>query len=154
MQSQLYPKTVNLLGGTTAPQPNRLTSILRFVVITYLLGMVILSVEQFLSLPSNLGSVDFWNLLVLPVCWWYVLHTRQAVRFPYILGMWFILLGSFIGTFFSFDPIASFIFLAKEIYLYFWFVTVTLVLTSLEPTVMRRVVLAWTMVVYYTGCCL
>jgi O-antigen ligase/thymidylate kinase len=151
MQSQLYPKTVNLLGGKTAPQPNRLTSILRFVVITYLLGMVILSVEQFLSLPSNLGSVDFWNLLFLPVCWWYLLHTRQAVRFPYILGMWFILLGSFIGTFFSFDPIASFIFLAKEIYLYFWFVTVTLVLTSLEPTVMRRVVLAWATVVVLHG---
>ena len=151
MQSQLYPKTVNLLGGKTAPQPNRLTSILRFVVITYLLGMVILSVEQFLSLPSNLGSVDFWNLLFLPVCWWYLIHTRQAVRFPYILGMWFILLGSFIGTFFSFDPIASFIFLAKEIYLYFWFVTVTLVLTSLEPTVMRRVVLAWATVVVLHG---
>ena len=151
MQSQLYPKTVSLLGGKTAPQPNRLTSILRFVVITYLLGMVILSVEQFLSLPSNLGSVDFWNLLFLPVCWWYLIHTRQAVRFPYILGMWFILLGSFIGTFFSFDPIASFIFLAKEIYLYFWFVTVTLVLTSLEPTVMRRVVLAWATVVVLHG---
>ena len=151
MQSQLYPKTVSLLGGKTTPRPNRLTSILRFVVITYLLGMVILSVEQFLSLPSNLGSVDFWNLLFLPVCWWYLLHTRQAVRFPYILGMWFILLGSFIGTFFSFDPIASFIFLAKEIYLYFWFVTVTLVLTSLEPTVMRRVVLAWATVVVLHG---
>jgi hypothetical protein len=65
--------------------------------------------------------------------------------------MWFILLGSFIGTFFSFDPIASFIFLAKEIYLYFWFVTVTLVLTSLEPTVMRRVVLAWATVVVLHG---
>lgn len=151
MQSQPYSQTVSLLVGNTAPPPSRLTSVLRFAVITYLLGMAVLSVEQFLSLPSNLGSVDFWNLLFLPVCWWYLIHTRQAVRFPYILGMWFILLGSFIGTFFSFDPIASFIFLAKEIYLYFWFVTVTLVLTNLEPVIMRRVVLAWTTVVVLHG---
>lgn len=113
--------------------------------------MAILSVEQFLRLPSNLGAVDFWNMLFLPICWWYLVNTRQAVRFPYIFGMWFILLGSFIGTFFSFDPIASFVFLAKEIYLYFWFVTVTLVFASLETFVVRQVVLAWTTVVVLHG---
>ena len=151
MQSQLSPKTVSFLAGKITPQQNRLTSMLRFAVIAYLVGVTILSVEQFLSLPSNLGSVDFWNLLFLPVCWWYLIHTRQPIRFPYIAGMWFILLGSFIGTFFSINPLASFIFLAKEIYLYFWFVTVTLVLASLESVIVRRVILAWTIVVVLHG---
>ena len=151
MQLQPSPNAVSLLHQNAAPSTSRLIPVLRFFVMTYLIGVTILSVEQFLSLPSNLGSVDFWNMLFLPVCWWYLIHTRQAIRFPYIVGMWFILLGSFIGTFFSFDPMASFIFLAKEIYLYFWFVTVTLVLTSLEPAIVRRVVLAWTIVVVLHG---
>lgn len=152
MHLQSSSNTVSLLQKNTVPPASHQTMVvLRFFVITYLIGMVILSVEQFLSLPSNLGSVDFWNMLFLPVCWWYLVHTRQAIRFPYIVGMWFILLGSFIGTFSSFNPMASFIFLAKEIYLYFWFATVTLVLTSLEQAVVQRVVLAWTTVAVLHG---
>ena len=151
MQSQLSSPTVSFPNGNMEAPSDRLTSVLRFVVIAYLFGMAILSVEQFLSLPSNLGSVDFWNLLFLPICWWYLVHTHQPIRFPYILGMWFTLLGSFIGTFFSLDPLASFIFLTKEIYLYFWFVTVTLVMVSLEPIIVRRVVLAWTTIVVLHG---
>lgn len=140
---------LNLL--TAARPPSRLTTMLRLVVAIYVLGTVILSVEQFLKLPSNLSLVDFWSLLFLPICWWYLIRIRQPVRFPYVLGMWFILLGSFIGTFFSFDPLASIVFIAKEVYLYIWFVTLTAVFASLEPSLLRRVLLVWTMVVVLHG---
>lgn len=140
---------LNLL--TAARPPSRLTTMLRLVVAIYVLGTVILSVEQFLKLPSNLSLVDFWSLLFLPICWWYLIRIRQPVRFPYVLGMWFILLGSFIGTFFSFDPLASIVFIAKEVYLYIWFVTLTAVFASLESSLLRRVLLVWTMVVVLHG---
>lgn len=136
---------------TSARPPSRLTTMLRLVVAIYVLGTVILSVEQFLKLPSNLSLVDFWSLLFLPICWWYLIRIRQPVRFPYVLGMWFILLGSFIGTFFSFDPLASIVFIAKEVYLYIWFVTLTAVFASLESSLLRRVLLVWTMVVVLHG---
>lgn len=147
MESQ--QSLLNLL--TAARPPSRLTTMLRLVVAIYVLGTVILSVEQFLKLPSNLSLVDFWSLLFLPICWWYLIRIRQPVRFPYVLGMWFILLGSFIGTFFSFDPLASIVFIAKEVYLYIWFVTLTAVFASLESSLLRRVLLVWTMVVVLHG---
>lgn len=147
MESQQSP--LNLL--TAARPPSRLTTMLRLIVAIYVLGTVILSVEQFLKLPSNLSLVDFWSLLFLPICWWYLIRIRQPVRFPYVLGMWFILLGSFIGTFFSFDPLASIVFIAKEVYLYIWFVTLTAVFASLESSLLRRVLLVWTMVVVLHG---
>jgi O-antigen ligase len=134
-----------------AQSPSRLTSALKFAVVTYLVGMVALSVEQFLALPQNLGLVDFWNVLFIPVCWWYLIRIRHSIRFPFALGMWLILLGSFLGTFISTNPLASFIFIAKEVYLYVWFVTVTAVFTSLEPRLVRRVLLIWTAVVVLHG---
>ena len=138
-------------ASAAAQSPGLLTPALRFVVVIYLLGMVILSVEQFLVLPSNLASVDFWNLLFLPVCWLYLVHKRQAVRFPYALGMWFILLGSFIGTFSSTNPLASILFITKEVYLYVLFVTLVSVFASLEPGLVRRILLVWLTVAVLHG---
>jgi hypothetical protein len=137
--------------ASAARPPSRLTPVLKFIVVTYLLGMVILSVEEFLTLPSNLSLVDFWNLAFLPVCWWYLFRIRQTVRFPYLFGMWFILLGSCIGALFAFDPLASIIYITKEVYLYVWFVTLVAVFASLEPSLLRRVLLVWTAVVVLHG---
>ena len=147
MEAQHHSLNVQLsAASTTVRSPSRLTPVLKFIVIIYLLGMIILSAEQFLALPSNFTSVDFWNLLLIPVCWWYLIHIRHPVRFPYALGMWLILLGSFIGTFFSYNPMASIIFIAKEVYLYFWFVTLVAIFTSLEPNILRRILLVWVIV--------
>ena len=131
--------------------PSRLSLVLKFIVVAYLLGMVVLSVEQFISLPQNFDLVDFWNLLFIPVCWVYLIRIRHSIRFPFALGMWLILLGSLIGTFISTNPQASFIFITKEVYLYVWFVTMTAVFTSLEPRLMRHVLLVWTAVVVLHG---
>ena len=153
LKPQQYPPNVHLpaTAGAAARPPSRLTPVLRFVVVTYLVGMVVLSVEQFLALPQNLTSGDFWNLIFLPLCWWYLIRSRQAIRFPFALGMWFILLGSFIGTLFAFDPLASIVVIAKEVYLYVWFVTLVSVFASLEPDLVRRILLVWTTVAVLHG---
>jgi hypothetical protein len=152
MELQQHLLKVHLPATSVAtPSHGRLTPMLKFFIVIYLLGMVIFSAEQFLELPANLGLVDFWNLLFLPVCWWYLIHIRQAVRFPYALGMWFIFLGSFIGTFFSLDPMASIIFISKEVYLYVLCVTLATVFASLEPDLLRRVLLVWTVVAVLHG---
>jgi O-antigen ligase len=142
---------IHLPAASAARPSSRLTPVLKFIVVTYLLGMLVLSVGQFLTLPSNLSLIDFWNLIFLPVCWWYLFRIRQTVRFPYIFGMWFILLGSCIGALFAFDPLASIIFIAKEVYLYVWFVTLAAVFSSLEPGLLRRVLLVWIAVVVLHG---
>lgn len=136
---------------TTFQAPSRLARLMRFAVITYLLGVVILSVEQFLALPQNLASVDFWNLLFLPVCWLYLIYMQRPLRFPYALGMWLIVLGSFIGTFSSYNAVTSIIFIAKEIYLYVWFITLVSVLASLEPGLVRHILLVWLAVALVQG---
>ncbi|MCX6078612.1 MAG: hypothetical protein NTW32_03675 [Chloroflexi bacterium] len=155
MNKPQYLSNVHLpTAASTAAQPqppSRLSSVLKFIVVTYLLGMVIFSVEQFLTLPQNLGLVDFWNMLFIPVCWLYLIRIRQAIRFPLALGMWLILLGSFLGTFISTNPLVSIIFITKEVYLYVWFVTVTAVFTSLEPGLMRRILFVWTVVAVLHG---
>jgi len=138
-------------ASATVQSSTRLGRGLRFAVIVYLLGVVILTVEQFLALPQNLGSVDFWNILFIPICWIYLIYMRRPIRFPYALGMWLILLGSFIATFFSYDPVASIIFIVKEIYLYIWFVTVVMVFASLNPKIERRILLTWLAVVVLHG---
>src|ERR1051325_6463284 len=138
MELHQYSQNVHSSARSAAQPSSFLSSALRFVVVTYLVGMVILSVEQFLALPSNLASVDFWNLLFFPVCWLYLIYMRWPIRFPYILGMWLILLGSFIGTLFSSNPLVSILFIAKEVYLYVWFVTLVSIFASLEPRLVRR----------------
>jgi len=153
MEPQQYPLNVHppvAANGVVWPS-SRLSSALKFIVVIYLLGMVILSVEQFLALPQNLTSGDIWNVLFLPVCWWYLVRSRQAIRFPFALGMWLILLGSFLATFFSYNPLISIIFIIKEVYLFVWFVTVTAVFTSLESGLMRRILLVWTTVAVLHG---
>lgn len=137
--------------ATAIRSHSRLTGVLRSIVVLYLLGMVVLSVEQFLALPSNLASVDFWNLLLLPVCWLYLIQIRQPVRFPYAIGMWFILVGSFIGTFFAYNPLVSIIVIIKEVYLYVWCITLAAVFASLEPRLLRRILLAWLAVAVLHG---
>ena len=148
-----HPLKVHLpaIASAAARSPSRLSLVLKFIVVIYLLGMVVFSVEQFLTLPQGLNLVDFWNLLFIPVCWLYLIRIRQAIRFPFALGMWFILLGSFLGTFTSTNPLASITLITKEVYLYVWCVTLAAVFASLEPGLLRRVLLVWIAVVVLHG---
>jgi O-antigen ligase len=150
---QQHPLNVRLPAAASAAArpPSRLAAVLQSLVVTYLMGMLVLSVEQFLALPQNLTSGDFWNVLFLPVCWWYLIYMRRPIRFPYALGMGFIFLGSFIGTFSAYDPLASIIFITKEVYLYVWFVTLVAVFASLEPGLVRRILLVWLAVAVLHG---
>jgi O-antigen ligase len=143
--------SLNARLSAAAWPPSRPSSVLKFLAVLYLVGMLTLSVEQFLALPQNLTSGDFWNVIFLPICWLYLIRSRQAIRFPFALGMWFILLGSFLATFYSFEPLRSFIFITKEVYLYAWFVTVVAVLASLEDALVRRLLLVWTTVAVLHG---
>jgi O-antigen ligase len=145
------PLHVPLSTAGAAQSAGCLSVLLKFAVVTYLVGMLVLSVESFLSLPSNLALVDFWNVIFLPICWLYLIYNRLTVRFPYALAMWLILLGSFIGTLFAFSPVASILVIGKELYLYIWFVTLTSVFASLEPGLMRRVLLIWITVAVLHG---
>lgn len=147
----LNVKLPTVRNNTVDRSSGRLYMALKFIVVIYLLGMVILCVEQFLVLPSNLASVDFWNVLFLPICWLYLIYMHRPIRFSYALGMWLILLGSFIGTFFASNPLASILVITKEVYLYIWFVTVAGVFASLEPRLVRRVLLVWLAVAVLHG---
>ena len=149
MEPQPHPLNVHLPAA--AGPTHRSTSGLRVLVVTYLLGMLVLSPEQFLALPANLTSGDFWNLIFLPICWWYLIRSRQAMRLPYAIGMWFIWLGSFIGALFAWNPLVSILFITKEIYLYVWFVTLVSVFASLEPGLVRRLLLVWLVVAVLHG---
>lgn len=149
MELQQHPLSVNPSAFTQSP--SRLPPVLKIIVATYLVGMLVLSVEQFLALPQNLTSGDFWNLLFLPACWLYLIRNRQAVRLPFALGMWFILLGSFLAMFSALDPVASIVVITKELYLYVWFVTVVAVFVSLEPSLMHRLLLVWVAVAVLHG---
>ena len=149
IEPQQHTQSVNL--SASAQSTSRLTPVLKFIVVTYLVGILVLSVEQFLALPQNLTSGDFWNVLFLPVCWLYLIRNRQTIRFPFALGMWFILLGSFLATFISLDPLASIVVIIKEVYLYIWFVTVVAVFVSLEPSLIHRLLLVWVAVAVLHG---
>jgi O-antigen ligase len=65
--------------------------------------------------------------------------------------MWLILLGSFIGALFAFNPLASIIFITKEVYLFVWCVTLAAVFANIEPSLLRRVLLVWTAVAVLHG---
>jgi O-antigen ligase len=116
-----------------------------------LAGTLVLLPVQFMVLPLNMSPVELWNLLTLPVLWLYMSYARPAVRTPYLIAMWVILLGSFIGTFGSHSPLDSFVAIAKDLYLYVWFVTVAALFGSFDAKTTRRVMLIWTAVAVAHG---
>ncbi len=124
---------------------------LRSVVVTCLLGMFVLLPVQSVALPLNLALVDLWSFIVLPISWLYLMRVHQTVRLPYVVAMWLILLGSFIGTLAAPDPLNSLTVILKEVYLYVWFVTLAALFTSLDPNYRRRIMLVWSGLVVLHG---
>jgi hypothetical protein len=130
--------------GTRSPR-------LRNVVLIGLLGMLVLSPVQFVVLPLNLSLVELWNAFFVPVSWLYLIQARQPIRMPFAVAMWFILVGSFVGTLAAPNPIASLVAILKDVYLYSWFVTVALLLVSFSDKYFRWVLLSWLGVVVVHG---
>ena len=124
---------------------------LRSVVVMCLLGMFVLLPVQSVALPLNLALADLWSLMLLPISWLYLIRVHQTVRLPYVVAMWFILLGSFIGTLAAPDPLNSLTVILKEVYLYVWFVTLAALFASLDPNYRRRIMLVWSGLVVLHG---
>ena len=86
-----------------------------------LLLMPIISVQG----PANTTLMDVAGLIFLAVYWCHALVRRLKVAFPLLLPFWLIGVGSFIGLFAAHDVHRALLQMAKEVYLYVWFVSVT-----------------------------
>jgi O-antigen ligase len=124
---------------------------LQALVVAGLLGMLILSPVQFITLPLNMSPVDIWNAVFLPLSWVYIIKTRSRVHLPYLGAFWLIMLGSFVGTFAASRPVDSLVAILKDVYLYVWFLTVVALLTGFEAHLMRRVLQVWLVVTALHG---
>lgn len=124
---------------------------LRTVAVAGVLGMLLLSPVQFISLPLNMALVDVWNTLSLSVAWLYLIRVRQVIRLPYVASVWLILLGGLAGTFVTTQPSDSLAFIIKDVYLYIWFVTVVALVSSFNSRILRPILLVWLVVVVLHG---
>ena len=86
---------------------------------------------------------DIWNVIAVPVCWIYLLRNRAPIRVPYALSLWLILGSSLVATVFASDPAAGMTVIVKELYLFFWFVTVLALLNRFDGTARRRLLMIW-----------
>ncbi len=118
----------------------------------WLLGMLILMPVKFITFPHNMDLVDFWIVAALCVFWSsFVLGRQSLILNPYLVALWFIVVGSLASTFAATDLSGSLIVLLKELYLFVWFLTITVLLTRLNAQNMRLVMLAWLATVMLHG---
>jgi hypothetical protein len=107
---------------------------------------------KLLSLPHNLILVDLWIAAAMAIFWLSFAAGRQTIMLtPYLIPMWLILVGSVISTFASPSASRSLIVLIKEVYLFAWFLTMTMMLSRLSPRKLRLVMLVWLATVILHG---
>jgi len=87
--------------------------------------MLLLMPLVFVQGPANTTPMDAAGMLFLVVYWCHVLARRLTVRFPLLLAFWLIGVGNFMGLFGATDPGRAMLHMAKELYLYAWFVSVS-----------------------------
>jgi len=107
------------------------------------MGMLVLLPIQAIDLPLNMAPVDVWNLIGLPLVWIYLLVARRHVQLPYIQAMWMIALGSVISMFWARDPSTASVVVAKEVYLYVWFVSVAALLAQANAQTRQSLLIVW-----------
>jgi hypothetical protein len=98
-----------------------------------------------------MGVVDYWISMPLPLFWLYFVRGRQIISLPYTVAMWFVLLGSLVSTFAAPAPLNGLIVILKEVYIFFWFVTLTAVFSQFNARDFRRIMLVWTGIVLLHG---
>lgn len=123
----------------------------RTVIMIWLVGNLILLPVRNLHFPYNLELVDFWFMVGLPVFLLFVIRRHTIINFAYTVPMLLILLGSFASTFVAPSPSRSLIVIVKEVYVFIWFIGVTVLLGGLRGTDLRRVMVVWSYVVVIHG---
>jgi len=117
----------------------------------WLLGTVILLPVSIFKLPFNMGLVDAWIVLALPIFWLFFVRGRLVISFSYTIPMWFILVGSLASTFAAPVPLNSLIVIMKEVYIFVWFITVAAVLPTLSARDFRLIMIVWSVMVLLHG---
>lgn len=128
------------------------SSLSKYIVMIWLYGMLIFLPVKVFHFPSNLELVDLWVVIALPVFWLsFILGRSARISMPYAFAILLILIGSFASTFASSNPSRSLIVILKEIYLFVWFMTLTVLLSSINARDLRRVMFVWVGVVILHG---
>ena len=138
------PLTNAIDQAAQSPLSRRLTMI-------WLLGIVVLLPLDFVKLPLNMGLVDCWILLALPILWLSFVRGSHIMNLSYAIAMWLILVASFASTVAAPSPRNSLIVILKEVYTYVWFVTLTAVLVTLSARDFRRLLIVWSGIVFLHG---
>lgn len=125
--------------------------LLRRLVMIWLLGIVVLLPLDLIKLPLNMICVDVWTCLALPFFWFSFVCGKQSISLSYTIPMWFILVSSFASTFAAPDLKNSIVVILKEVYAFVWFITLTAVLAKTSAKDLRRVLVAWIVVVFLHG---
>jgi hypothetical protein len=139
------------LTNTIDPSEAGQSSLLRWLILIWLLGTLVLLPVDLINLPLNMALVDCWILMALPVLWISFVRGHYIISVPYTIAMWLILIASFASTFAAPDPKNSLVVILKEVYAYVWFVTLVAVLARLNARDLRRVLVVWTGMVFMHG---
>ncbi len=140
-----------LAKSAASPARSGQSSFTQKLIMIWLLGTVALLPVNVVNLPLNTTPVDFWILFALPLLWFVMRRARQPISISYAIAMWIILLASFASAFAATKPSNSIVVILKEIYVFLWFVTLTVVLSKLSARDFHRLMSVWTGVVIAHG---
>ena len=122
------------------------------IIMIWLVGTAIFLPVKIINLPFNFELVDIWILMGLPVAiMFFIFRPRQMISLSYIVPMWLVLVSSLLSSFAAPSPFNSLIVIFKEIYLFVWFISVTILLSILKTRDLRFVLYAWSIVVILHG---
>jgi len=115
------------------------------------LMLVFMPVKIF-HLPLNMELVDLWVIIALPVFWLsFILGQPSKISSSYLFAILLILIGSFASAYAATDSSKSVIVVLKEIYLFAWFITVTVIFSNLDIKYLRQILAVWAAVVILHG---
>jgi hypothetical protein len=118
-----------------------------FVVNVYIVVSLILLPLLRYQLPLNAAVLDVWFLIALPALAFVMIATPRPRATLFFIGpMWFILIGSIIAIFLAYDTVVGIVTIVKDIYLYLWFVVLTICLRIMDDIEFRRFLTVWLIV--------
>ena len=128
------------------------SSWLSWLIVIWLAGITALLPIKIINLPSNFEMVDIWILMGLPVLLLiYGTGRHQIINLTYAIPIWIVILSSLLSTFASPAASNSLVVMVKEIYLFVWFMAITVFLSVLNASELRRVLYVWSGVVILHG---
>lgn len=118
----------------------------------WLLGMLVLLPVKIFHFPFNMELMDFWIFMALPTfLLTYSAKRHTPISWAYTPVIVFIFAVSFISVFVAPNPAKGLIVIAKEIYLFIWFLMMTAFLSTLNQNDLRRVMVIWSAVAVLHG---